>query len=196
MRIGRITVLAMALPLVACGDDTTTTGGGNSGASCSGFTFSACGGNPVGTWKMDLACVPALLTGVACADTTSTSPITNVTATLNANGTYSISGTITGTGSMTLSKACLDSFATGYAQFFCTSMTDSDMTCSYANDKCTCAVIANETLNETGTYTTSGNDLMTTPTSGGVASTMSYCVQGSTLTTEDSDGLRARYTKQ
>ena len=59
-------------------------------------------------------------------------------------------------------------------------------TCSVENNTCVCVeVFTNLAVNETGTYTTSGNQLTITITGGSTADggfpTSDYCVSGSTL---------------
>lgn len=64
-------------------------------------------------------------------------------------------------------------------------MTFSSGSCTSASSGCACTFqLAPQTNTETGTYSTAGAILTTRP-SNGVASTASYCVQGSTMTVAD-----------
>ena len=72
---------------------------------------------------------------------------------------------------------------------------DADLAASFASEPssqsatctgtstCNCTIIeAPDTLSESGTYSTSGNSLLTTPTGSVSPDTVDYCVKGSTLT--------------
>jgi hypothetical protein len=55
---------------------------------------------------------------------------------------------------------------------------------------CVCTVSGSAlAIDTSGTYTTSGTNVTTTPTTGGTSSTSGYCVQGSTLYILNAPGM-------
>jgi hypothetical protein len=112
--------------------------------------------------------------------------------TFNADGTYRVMFTISGSVNETVAAACLTSGTTSLTcdefsaliQAATTSSSDaafSGVSC-HGSSSCACSfAYATTTMTESGTYTTAGATITTTPTSGD-PETQSYCVQGSTMT--------------
>jgi hypothetical protein len=177
--IGWVGVLAMLAGGIGCG--------GSSGGSCG--TTQPCGGSVVGSWKLASTCV--LDDSLFASDATEICP----TAMIHVNSisgvggvTYGADGTYQDTGSLsiglqfTVPTSCLAAGETcsdidmGFAQ----DTTITSHSCSMSSAACVCTVAMTEPVTDSGTYSTSGTNLTTTPT-GGAASTDEYCVAGGTL---------------
>lgn len=184
-------------------DLTTTVSGGMASAETTHFTtfiirfkpdslggecsFAACGGDPVGTWTLDSACLQdgANPFEDTCADAIIEIDLSGSTGTLaiNADMTYSTNFTFTGTFTFTLPMSCTDDI--GITS--CTDLNDPEegRTCVDASGggcTCTATITDDDPSAETGTYTRSGNTFTTVPTddpSGG--DTVEYCVDGNVL---------------
>lgn len=193
------------------GNKTTGTGNGGSGGmggmtgsggvngNCS---FTACGGNIVGTWTIQSLCAPSSFASCPeplIVDRSGAAAI----YTFGSNGvfTYSASGTVLETISYT--KDCLTSSPDAGLSDLCAALQSevqssiakadggslsglTGFTCALQSDRCVCTeTFANLMQNETGTYTTSGNQVTVTITSGastdGGIPTSDYCVSGNTL---------------
>jgi len=178
-----------------------STGSAGTSGSC---TFTACGGDLVGTWNVESLCSPN--PSVTCPPydgVTIDRSASVATYTFAANGTftYAASGTLTET--LRYPKDCLSPGADAGVSELCaafqaavqSSIAKADggslsgltsFTCSVENNFCVCVeVFTNLSVNETGTYTTSGNQLTITITGGSTADggfpNSDYCVSGSTL---------------
>ena len=159
--------IPMAL-LSACGDD-------DGGVDCSAFT--ACGGDPTGTWTIRGTCIdPNQEVFPGCEGATASgSPTETGTVTINADMTYTADTRTMGSASFSIPGSCL----TGLTS--CDMLEDESTMCDGTIDtSCSCDITFDETSTETGTYSTSGNNITLTP-SGGSADTGEYCVSGNTL---------------
>ena len=165
--------------------------GGSGGGSCG--KVQPCGGSVVGTWKAGPACVvDASLLGIDPSQICSTATIefTTINATgsvtFGADMTYHAEGTDTIAFKITVPGLC---FATGknlrrrrrepQAQM----QQDPAVTsasCATAGAACVCNEMAVMDSTASGTYSTSGTTLTTTP-AGKAASSDQYCVQGNEL---------------
>lgn len=169
------------------------------GADGSCGNVSPCGGNIVGTWKVQNACAGS-----------GSSPVAEMNcsgATLQV-GSLSVSGTVTFNANMTYAVSLNESFseivntptsclAMGGATVSCSDLSaaagtalvgiDAGMTkasCATAGSNCACTLtVSNDINTESGTYTVSGNTFTNTPSAGGTSSMSNagYCVQGNTL---------------
>jgi hypothetical protein len=175
----------------SAGASTGTAGAstGSAGAGTCG-AVQPCGGNVVGSWKIVSACFikdASLDASDICA--TASIRLTSVSAMgtidYSAAGTYQANGTIAIGFQLAVPLSC---FVTGdtcadldasFAQEMQQDMTITSHSCAVSASSCVCTIGALQS-NESGTYSTSGSVLTTTPT-GGDASNDSYCVQGNTL---------------
>jgi hypothetical protein len=176
-----------------------STGTGGVNGNCS---FTACGGNLVGTWTIQSICTPSPF--ASCPEPVMVDRSGAVaTYTFGSNGvfTYAASGTVIET--ISYRKDCLSSSADAGLSDLCTALQSAvqssiasadggagsgitGFTCAVQNDRCVCTeTFMNLMQNETGTYTTSGNQVTIMITSGGSTDggipTSDYCVSGSTL---------------
>lgn len=182
---------------------TSPTGGGSTGTASSGTsptgggtcgTVQPCGGNVVGTWKAADACItgaPTSVTMGTCTVATSYSIEVSGTATFNTNMTYTADAQITITTTLNLPASCLTQQG---ITLMCADLSgligasaDTDAggntSCvSASTGGCACTLIeTNAATASAGMYTTSGDTITTTDSTGGSASpsTSSYCVSGS-----------------
>jgi hypothetical protein len=173
----RILWLCMAVLGVGCGDDD---GGG---LDCSAFT--ACGGDPVGSWNILGVCLgpdPDFIPGCD-GETATTNVSTTGTVTVTASN-YMTSVTSSGTINLTVPGSCLPTGVTS-----CEQLNGADQTCTgNVASSCACTGTVDSTDMEEGTYTTSGGMLTLMPT-GGTPETLEYCVQGNTFRVRDGDSI-------
>jgi hypothetical protein len=164
-------------------------------ATCNSVS-SGCGGNIVGTWTFTSECFTGDVTTAASQDCAGASgSVSSIqvsgTATFNSDGSYSLSLNQTVDETDSIPSSCLtqDNVTLTCAelqQVFSGLSGDGGTggTCTTSGSGCNCAFsIANSDV-ESGTYTTSGSTLTTTPTanSGASMGSGSYCVNGNTLT--------------
>ncbi len=169
------------------GGGTAGTGGagGASGLAC-GVT--PCGGNVVGNWSFVSACadkttLEAQLQAGSCPTATVNSVTIAQSGSLTFTATaYSVALTRTSTTSVNWPIACITPLTCAdlQAMYLATPNVQS-ATCT-GTTLCTCVVTSTTptAVSEQGTYTTSGNTLMTTP-SGGAPTSGAFCVQGDTV---------------
>jgi hypothetical protein len=161
--------------------------GSSSGGSCG--TVQPCGGSVVGTWKTSAACVlddalfasdATAICATATIHVTSISPAGGVT--YKTDGTYQDTGNLTLGLQFTIPTSCLQTGATcsDIDASFAQDTTITRHSCSMSGAACVCAVTTTQPVTDSGTYSTSGTNITTTPT-GGQPSTDGYCVEGSTL---------------
>jgi hypothetical protein len=153
-----------------------------------------CGGNLVGNWNISGACFdPSQVVDPTKLDQAKQScPGFSYSTSVEASGTANFTATTyENTGTMTVSvtfhfpKSCLagascSSLEQALGSSLTSSAPGSSLTCTGAGD-CDCTFTESAPQTESGTYTTSGNILTTTPSDGSAASSTPYCVQGSTL---------------
>jgi hypothetical protein len=154
----------------------------------------ACGGNVVGTWKITSSCVSvnasaSTMNSQCPGETVSSSNVrVSGSVTYNADGTYTSTGTTSGFITVNIPQSCLtiNGVTVTCAQITQASQANPTagvtLNCS-GTSGCTCTEsIADQTSDETGTYTTTAAGVLTqTPTSG-TASSDDYCVKGTTMT--------------
>ncbi len=154
--------------------------------------FTACGGDAVGTWTLDSACVDIDDNPFAeqCPTATFTIELTGATGSLEIGGdaSYTVDFHFTGALSYTLPAAC-------GVPANCADMSDAEngTTCAVAagGDGCTCTqpITDDNQVPETGTYTTDGNTITTTSSeAGSTPSVAEYCVDGNVLKVRFSSG--------
>lgn len=181
------------LALVGCG------GGDGNGAAACGVT--PCGGDIAGSWNAADICVDkALIAGGFMVDGCPQASVGAIDFTptgnfmFNTDGTYKLGLTLNGTIALNYPVSCLEGAtcveldaAVRLAMALDPNPAIQSVSCA-GSSTCVCTfVAAPETLAEAGTYTTSGNNLVTTPTGSGTPETVEYCVQGTTATLREPD---------
>jgi hypothetical protein len=190
-RNGYVAWIGMAALLVAGVGCSSSSGGGGSCASVAG-----CGGNLVGTWKITSSCSTGsmmTMNGSTCPGETLTPESSNEagTITFNSDGTYSSSINESGTETVFFPASCVSMLGNGLTCAQVASQLNSaggmagaglmeTFSCT-GSGSCTCNVNVTISGSATGTYTTSGASVTSMP-SGSTGGTVSYCVQGNTLT--------------
>jgi hypothetical protein len=163
-------------------------------AACGDFT--ACGGSPVGTWKLSKYCSDGIT--MKLGDCTMTMDLAGFdpsgTYTFSSDGTYRVQTTVSGKMQIDYSKGCLSDDRTCDKMVSSSSLKEGitlDCT-SGSGGGCQCTEKADNVANtEQGTYTISGNLLTMTKTGSSSTSPADFCVQGNMLklrsTTPESD---------
>lgn len=178
--IGWVGVLAVFAGALGCG-------GSSDGGSCG--TVQPCGGSVVGTWKVASTCVlddSLFATDATDICATATIHVNNVSATggvtYGADETYQDSGSITVGFQLTIPTSCLQAGATcsDVDASFASDSTVTSHSCATSGAACVCSIVMTDPMTDSGTYSTSGTNLTTTP-AGGSASTDSYCIAGGML---------------
>lgn len=191
--------------LIACSD------GESDGATCAGAN---CGGDLVGTWHADSACLNGDLSALApkpanlpqqCSDLVGKGTLgdVDITTTYGADLTYSVMGTIEVNMSFHLSSACYsaqagttvqltmaicDQFATTVKGMLEGSPT---VTCTLLGAACECQVSMPTPIAEQGTYSLMGNQVKHSE----VEEPQDYCVTGDELKLDTgTDNLPAVFT--
>lgn len=172
----RTTFLAALFALAACKEkEDGDTGGGGGGGGGSLPTcddaFSACGGDPVGSWTLVDYCFDVEPEIPDCPEATYTFDATpDGTLVVNADGTYSVDFTMTMEMSVELPKSCFPKGMT------CDQIGDKDMTCSDAGDSCVCVTTpTSEEISETGIWGVKGTTLTVVSDEDGSVETMEFC---------------------
>jgi hypothetical protein len=169
----------------AAGTGGATAGTGGGGATCDGTA--PCGGNLVGTWNFISVCLNqmALMEGFKidnCPEATlSDATATRTGSVIFTTTDYAVAGTLTVSYTLTMPASCIDSGAS--CSDFGDSLVSANIQSAYCTGDtiCVCPIVTAPISNsESGTYTTAGSTLSTTPASGTPA-TSSYCVQGDKL---------------
>lgn len=189
--MSRWSIATWCLPMVvACHGDALDLGSGGA-PNCKSFT--ACGGDIVGTWIVADECVGGVdnFASICPSSTFGESVSNGGPLTFNANGTYTTTNMGTAPGTFGVESFCLSdagptvtcdqlqaSFNMQSAQVDGGSSTMA--MCTTASSGCLCQLTATQTISGNGTYSTSGTSLTLTPASGS-ASTVPYCVQGNGL---------------
>lgn len=180
-----VTGVGVTMGMVACGS--SSGGGGN---SCS--TPAACGGDVVGTWKVTSSCISISGLGSSADCPQETLKVSNITAsgsvTYKSDMTYTAQRSLAADLNITLPSSCLtfQGITVTCAQLQMGISGDPNsgfksINCVAAGAGCSCTgKIAQDQMNETGTFTTAGN-VLTETTTGGKADANDYCVQGNTL---------------
>jgi hypothetical protein len=176
---------ALATCVLASGCSSGSTSG-SGGGNCSSFT--ACGGNVVGTWNFTKACVTGASNPLAMSCPSSTYSVSeslggSVTFTAT---TYTSTTSGTANESFTIPSSCLNGATCDQLQMGL-QQPDAGATgaCTSSSGGCSCTVTATApSTSENGTYATSGNTITLTPANGGTSNPAQYCVQGNTLLVE------------
>ena len=172
-------------------DESSTTSGGTVSASITHFTlfvirfngaavdcsFTACGGNPVGTWTLAGACVDAAALGLDNCPTASIDVSATGTIDIKSDMTYTVDFTLGASIAATIPMSCLPQGAT------CSALNGNSTSCTSSGSNCMCTITDNTPNHSTdsGTWSTSGNDLTVTKTGGGTPTVNAYCVNGNSL---------------
>jgi hypothetical protein len=203
----------LALSAVACGGGATSSdaggaGGGNDGGAGSdggdgGFcsAFFACGGDVVGTWRVDPLCVPAMkVQSGGCQDEEFdlTQIVSDATWTFRADLTMTLTLTAAGAATVRAPAACLvsggapvacaDAGAMLSGRIAIVGSKATTATCQSAGTVCTCAIpFVAAPVQGTGTYSTAGTTL--TFTLGASTLTADYCASPSVFKERTTDAL-------
>jgi hypothetical protein len=196
-RAGGCVVWLAALALPACG-------GSSSSASCGSQT--ACGGNVVGTWKVESSCSstsssyrPFAIPSSGekpnfCSSTLSASGLTvSGTLTFGSDSTYSFTLVEGGSIRYTVPSWCPTGLAelaqAGANGASCSALgADVGMSCQASGGNCLCDLkLVTQTDNESGTYSVAGTNLTLMPTTGGAATTNGFCATSSELHVSEVD---------
>ncbi|HEY2902266.1 MAG TPA: hypothetical protein VGL59_16920, partial [Polyangia bacterium] len=129
---------------------------------------------------------------------TATIDLSNVgeqgTVTYNSDLTYQQSGTTMFQMKLTIPNSCLamgetcETLDSVYKQMMQTDPTYKMASCAAGATSCVCTIAFSQDSNESGTYSTMGTNVTTTPTTAGAtADTSGYCVQGNQLHLLDLD---------
>src|SRR5450432_3079177 len=164
------------------GDTSTATGGGSCGQ------VQPCGGAIVGSWKVSSSCIldASFQMDASSICTTATIALKKVTGvggiTYGGDQTYQSTGTLSIDFTLSLpttcfaaGKTCAD-LQTTYTKQMQTDPTLTSATCASSGSTCVCQLSTTQDATESGTYTTSGTIVSSTP-AGGTVSNDSYCVK-------------------
>ncbi|HXJ20232.1 MAG TPA: hypothetical protein VMT03_08365 [Polyangia bacterium] len=169
------------------GPGTGGTGTGGTGASCG--TVEPCGGNLVGTWSLNTACLSAAgLTAVAQQGSCSQEVVTDSKAsisgisTFGSDLTYSISENLSFTLTFQMPASCAAGLdCATYGSYLSQSLAPGGSATCSGTTTCACVETNTELVSDSGTYVLSGSNATLTSSVSGNTSTNSYCVQGSTI---------------
>jgi hypothetical protein len=185
--------VAFSIFAVACGSSSGGSENISGGPACGN---QPCGGDVVGTWNWSDVCIRTdvlkqdFLQGSmgACSQATVGANLSAAGAfTLNADHTYAVTLTMSGTTTTNVPMSCLaagDSCAGLSARLQAALASDSSIQSASCSGTTTCVcteILTPSSQNESGTYSTSGSSLVTTPT-GAAADTVQYCVKDTTIT--------------
>ena len=201
------------------GGTTSTSGTGGTGdpvaidSMCASFT--ACGGDVVGTWKPTKLCSNATDMGGAggaaglpeCASNTQMNMASSdALYTFKSDGTYSVTGSLTVAVSFTVDDACaMDQGAPDAATFcelaslFGGSASGLDVTCKMSGGVCGCVFGSTQDQGSTGTYTIDGDSItieQKTGTTSQAEGTHDFCVKSDSLTLSNTAGEQFVLTRQ
>jgi hypothetical protein len=168
------------------------TGGGSTGDGASCEDFSACGGDPTGSWALSEACISFEgenpFESICEGATFEVDFAADGTVTMNANGTYESSTGGDVTTIISMPEDCLESFQLSSCEEL--EMVFEGGDCTTGADGCRCETTEpGETETDTGTWETSGSTLSLTSDDDGETDTNDYCVSGNTfqIAFEDED---------
>lgn len=188
--------LILALSLVACSGSEDKGPTMTPVTTCSG-TFTACGGDVVGSWTLGSVCTNGELTDLfnqqvaadypSCAQSfTDMSMSSNGTVTYDGSK-YTRTGSIQTTGKMKITATCIAEQSGGLVlsaascsnlgKFLPARYPGSTFTCSYDGTTCNCDMSATQAINDSGTYTLAGSSIVESDNY-----TYDFCVNGSQLT--------------
>jgi hypothetical protein len=163
--------------------------GGTGGSSSACGTVEPCGGSLAGTWTITSECLNiAELTLSAqqgiCAQAlvTSASASASGTATFNANLSYSVSETVTGVLTYQFPATCTGGLTcAAYGEYQAATLpAGASFTCT-GTTACACTQSILNTSTDSGTYSTTGSNVVITSAVTGTTNSGGYCIQGSTL---------------
>lgn len=196
---------ATCLALAGCGGTEQNGGPALIPITTCNETFTACGGDPTGTWQYTSGCTtpdPATVAnqGIAAQFPACAGIFTGMTASLGGSvtlqgGTYSQTESAASTYHATLNATCFTALTTAsLSASTCTqyqsnlnAISGTSATCSYNGSTCNCDYSVSRQATESGTYSISGSTLTSTSVDAGVSQTTSadFCVQGNNMTLQD-----------
>ncbi len=163
----------LALTALACG-------GSGDDVDCS---FVACGGDPVGTWSIDGACIDTSSLEDSVREFCPTASVSvgmsmAGTITFDSDNTYSVESTLSQTGVITLPSECL----AGQQVTSCAQLNDNGIACTGdPSSQCRCTISNSEENMESGNWSVDGNILT-------VGEPLEFC--------QDGDVMKARAIQQ
>jgi len=186
----------------------TSCGGGSSNQSgiCSG-TYSACGGDPTGTWNIAGMCTENSVASIlneeygsqasSCGDIVKSASLTMTGTATYSSGTITYSTNTVVTSTLSLLSTCISALAgstvtvsASVCSALQTSMNKSDGmsgTCSLSGSNCSCSLTQSVSDSSSDTYTVSGSTI----TEGG-GDSYDFCVSGNSMS-ERSDSSTYGY---
>jgi hypothetical protein len=183
---------------------TTSGSGGGAGVdiSTSCPTLTPCGGNLVGTWRLQTLCSNSTCTSGCPDEIKSLTYSGNVLYDFTSDGRVNVVGTLNADLEISVSDACAQSANLADAQTYCTEQQSSasgsggagdssSFDCTYKAPNCECSVKGSTAIDDSGTYAVSGTQVTITSSGGDsmlTTSTSSFCVSGDTLIVGASDG--------
>ncbi|HJZ86543.1 MAG TPA: hypothetical protein VKN99_15285 [Polyangia bacterium] len=164
-------------------------GCGGSGANCS---FMACGGSPVGDWRVAAACGTTTMGISGCSGASASAQFDSASGTVSfhADMTYQVNLTTSGSFYATIPGSCVPGLTS------CDQLAQalhgngiSSVGCSgSASSTCSCSGKVSASAMEGGTWTVNGNQLTTQATGSSGSSTSTFCQQASSLKLQTSTG--------
>jgi hypothetical protein len=193
-RLSTLVRFSLLVSALACGGDSDGDGG-----LCT--TFSACGGDPTGTWQSQDLCLPddfadqvvMNLPPECDGSITVDNVASNTTLTFGADGTFTETGSATTELAMSFSQACISAAGGQPADdllvgLFCDQVRDAltenagmgpaEATCEVVDDACECATRQETAVDEAGEFTVEGTDIVY-GSAGGLRGP--FCVRGEQL---------------
>ncbi len=166
-----------------------TSGSGGTGAGATCGTVEPCGGSLTGTWTLASEClnVAALTTAAQqgiCAQALVTSATASISgnATFNTNLSYSVSETVTGVVIYDIPSTCTSGLTcVDYGAYQSATLPAGESFTCTGTTLCVCTQSVLSTTTDSGTYSTTGSNVVLTSAVSGTTNSGGYCVQGSTL---------------
>jgi len=182
-------LISFSAVAAGCGGDS----GGNNIVGGPACGVEPCGGDITGTWNATEMCVDksvlmaAFVEGTmgACPGarlTTVNYPLSG-TLTFNTDSTYAISLTLTASISISVPSSCINGASCADLTGNFTSDPNVQSATCTGTSTCTCTIMQMpDSTSESGTYSISGTNLLTTATGATTTDTIGYCAKGTTLT--------------
>ncbi len=187
--LGVVLTLALAVPFVACGDDSSDGSGEGEGEACSAVCDSS-EADIEGEWTLSSSCpssaeVPGIIDELqmTCPDATGSATGTVTGGSLSVSGgNYTSMLSLTLEFDVTVPLSCLGGGTCEALQ----AEFGSTATCTEANEACNCTDTVQTEVEDTGTWTLSGSTLTLTD-GDGETSDHDVCVSGNTFSFHSSE---------
>ena len=168
----RVASLIVFLVLVGCGGDDGDVNVGGLGCGTD-----PCGGDPVGEWSIEATCVTGDFMIEQCPDADSQFAVDlSGSFSIAADMSYSLEVSTSGLVTTRIPGSCLPDQVTD-----CSDLSNEDISCSGdPSVECDCRQTISQEVTESGTWSTTGNQITFDDTAGGIA-TNEYCVSGGAM---------------